>query len=55
MLRHAGEIALATGDRTAAEKYLQQAADLNGGDSEMARATLEHLSASNQEKLLRHR
>lgn len=55
MLRHAGEIALATGDRATAQKYLQQAADLNTGDSAMARATLAHMSAGNQEKLLQHR
>jgi tetratricopeptide (TPR) repeat protein len=55
MLRHAGEIALATGDLTAAGKYLQQAADLNAGDSEQARAALAHLSAANQEKLLQRR
>src|SRR5207237_7962614 len=28
-MRHAGEIALKTGDREAAEKYLRQAAELN--------------------------
>jgi hypothetical protein len=55
MLRHAGEIVLATGDRASAQKYLQQAAELNAGDSEMARATLAHLSADNQHKLLQQR
>jgi len=47
MLRHAGEIALAMGDRAAAQKYLQQAADLNAGDSDLARATLALLSDGN--------
>jgi len=55
MLRHAGEIALATGDPVAAGKYLQQAVDLNAGDSELARATLAHLSADDQDKRLQHR
>lgn len=49
MFRHAGEIALATGDRAAAEKYLRQAADLNAVDSELARATLARLSSGNQQ------
>ena len=51
MFRHAGEIALATGDRAAAEKYLRQAADLNAGDSELARETLARLSNGNQQQL----
>jgi tetratricopeptide (TPR) repeat protein len=33
MLRHAGEIALKTGDQAAAQKYLRQAAELTGADS----------------------
>jgi tetratricopeptide (TPR) repeat protein len=41
--RHAGEIALATGDRAAAQKYLRKAVDLNTSDSERARATLARL------------
>lgn len=53
--RHAGEIALATGDRPAAEKYLQQAADLNTGDSELARATLARLSGTDREQPLDRR
>lgn len=44
LIRHAGEIALAIGDRATAQKYLQQAADLNTSDSEQARATLARLS-----------
>jgi tetratricopeptide (TPR) repeat protein len=48
-LRHAGEIALAEGDRMAAQKYLQQAADLNAGDSDLARSTLAHLSHRSKE------
>ena len=55
MLRHAGEIALATGDGVAAQKYLQQAADLNASDSELARVTLAHLSDLSQETLMQHR
>lgn len=55
MLRHAGEIALGTGDSASAQKYLRQAADLNAGDSAMAAATLAHLSAANKEKLLQQR
>lgn len=51
MFRHAGEIALATGDRAAAEKYLRQAADLNADDSELSAATLAHLSNSNRKQL----
>jgi len=43
-MRHAGEIALKTGDRTAAEKYLEQAAELNTADSEHARSILASLS-----------
>lgn len=39
-LRHAGEIALATGDRATADKYLQQAAELSSPQSEAARVAL---------------
>src|SRR5438105_5347972 len=39
LIRHAGEIALATGDRAAAEKYLREAADLNTAESWQATAT----------------
>lgn len=44
LLRHAGEIALATGDPAAAAKYLSQAADLNAMDSDHARALLARMS-----------
>ena len=44
LIRHAGEIALAAGDRVAAQKYLQQAKDLNAADSDLARATLARMS-----------
>jgi tetratricopeptide (TPR) repeat protein len=44
LIRHAGEIALKEGDRTAAEKYLKQAAELNTVDSEHARTILASLS-----------
>jgi tetratricopeptide (TPR) repeat protein len=46
MLRHAGEISLATGDTLAAKKYLRQAADLNAPDSERARIALASLTVS---------
>jgi len=45
LLRHAGEIVLQEGDRTSAEKYLKQAADLSTLDSERARTVLVSLSA----------
>jgi tetratricopeptide (TPR) repeat protein len=45
LLRHAGEIALKQGDRTAAENYLKQAADLNTIDSELARTVLVSVAA----------
>lgn len=44
LMRHAGEIALAMGDRAAAQKYLQQAADLNAPESWQAKARLARLS-----------
>ncbi|PYX26331.1 MAG: hypothetical protein DMG82_02100 [Acidobacteria bacterium] len=46
LLRHAGEIVLQEGDRTSAEKYLKQAADLSTLDSEQARTILTSLSVS---------
>jgi len=46
LLRHAGEIVLQVGDRTSAEKYLKQAADLSTLDSEQARTILTSLSVS---------
>jgi tetratricopeptide (TPR) repeat protein len=55
LLRHAGEIALAAGDRAAAQKYLQQAADLNAGDSDLARSTLAHLADGGNENAPHHR
>jgi tetratricopeptide (TPR) repeat protein len=39
LMRHAGEIALAEGDRVAAEKYLHRAADLHRVESGQAKAT----------------
>jgi tetratricopeptide (TPR) repeat protein len=44
LLRHAGEIALSSGDTTAAQRYLRQAADLNAPESERARTTLASIS-----------
>ena len=43
LIRHAGEIALATGDRAAAEKYLHQVAELNTVESAAAKIALAHL------------
>lgn len=49
LIRHAGEIALALGDRPAAQKFLRQSADLNAVDSDRARATLGQLSEAGME------
>jgi tetratricopeptide (TPR) repeat protein len=46
LFRHAGEIALAEGDRVAGEKYLQQAANLHTPESGQAKATLAPLSST---------
>jgi tetratricopeptide (TPR) repeat protein len=44
MFRHAGEISLKAGDKTAAGRYLRQAAELNSLGSTQARTTLAALS-----------
>jgi Tfp pilus assembly protein PilF len=44
LFRHAGVIALESGDRAAAESYLKQSVELNTLDSEQARPTLASLS-----------
>jgi tetratricopeptide (TPR) repeat protein len=44
LLHHAGEIALAAGDRAAAARYLEESAGLNTVDSEPARIALAALS-----------
>jgi tetratricopeptide (TPR) repeat protein len=44
LFRHAGVIALNSGDRAAAERYLKQAAELNTADSEQARSMLASLA-----------
>jgi tetratricopeptide (TPR) repeat protein len=44
MLRHAGEIALAAGDDTTAERYLRESAELNAPGSNQARSRLAGLS-----------
>jgi tetratricopeptide (TPR) repeat protein len=44
MFRHAGEIALQSGDLAPAQRYLKQSADLNTADSEKARVTLASLA-----------
>jgi tetratricopeptide (TPR) repeat protein len=43
LFRHAGEIALATGDHASAERYLRQSANLNTSGSEEARIALARL------------
>jgi tetratricopeptide (TPR) repeat protein len=40
LFRHAGEIALQCGERAAAQQHMQQAAELNANDSELARTKL---------------
>lgn len=44
MFRHAGEIALKSGNRTAAERYLKQSVELNTLGSEQAQTTLASLT-----------
>jgi hypothetical protein len=44
MFRHAGEIALKCEDKTAAELYLRESAELNTVGSEQAKITLANLS-----------
>jgi tetratricopeptide (TPR) repeat protein len=44
IFRHAGEIALKSGDRAAAEHYLRESAELNSVGSEQARITLASLT-----------
>jgi tetratricopeptide (TPR) repeat protein len=44
LFRHAGELALKTGDRGAAERYLKESADLNAAGSAQARDVLAQLS-----------
>jgi tetratricopeptide (TPR) repeat protein len=44
LFRHAGEIALKTGDRAAAERYLSQSAELNTVGSDQARSMLAALT-----------
>jgi Tfp pilus assembly protein PilF len=43
IFRHAGEIALKSGDKAAAEHYLRESAELNSVGSEQARITLASL------------
>ena len=50
VIRHAGEIALTAGDRVAAERYLQQSADLNTIDSSQAKAILARLSSTSDRR-----
>ncbi len=50
LFRHAGEIALATGDRAAAEKYLRQSSELNTNESERANLVLARLSTTRTQK-----
>jgi tetratricopeptide (TPR) repeat protein len=44
LLQHAGEIALANGNRSAAERYLRQSVELNSLGSEQAQAALAKIS-----------
>jgi tetratricopeptide (TPR) repeat protein len=44
LFRHAGEIALRSGDKTAAERYLRESAELNTVGSDQARTTLASLT-----------
>lgn len=43
LIKHAGEIAIAAGDRAAGEKYLRQAAELNTVESANAKPAVAHL------------
>ena len=51
LIRHSGEISLALGNLSVAQKYLRQAADLNAIDSDLARTTLAQLPDSSPERL----
>jgi len=44
LFRHAGEIALKSGDRAKAQQYLSQSAELNATDSELAREKLARIT-----------
>jgi len=46
LIRHAGEIALANGDKTGAQRYFLQSAELNNNGSPQPRAMAARLSAS---------
>jgi tetratricopeptide (TPR) repeat protein len=50
ILAHAGEIALNLGDRTAAQKYLQEAVSLHAVGSEHAQVVLDRTSAPNAQR-----
>jgi tetratricopeptide (TPR) repeat protein len=50
LFRHAGEIALKSGDNAAAQRYLRQSADLNASDSSKAKETLARLSPGIREQ-----
>ena len=50
LFRHAGVIALKTGDRTSAELYLKQSSDLDSADSEQARNILVGLASKPEHK-----
>ena len=54
IFRHAGEIALATGDRVASQKYFQQAANLDAGTSPLTGATSARLSDTVQQPSANH-
>jgi tetratricopeptide (TPR) repeat protein len=50
IFRHAGEIAFNLGDKSAAERYLNESASLNGPGSEQARASLAALTRMSIDK-----
>lgn len=52
LFRRAGEIALASGDRAAAEKYLRESADLNTLGSDQAHATLARMNHAAVERVM---
>jgi tetratricopeptide (TPR) repeat protein len=51
--QHAGEIALASGDRAAAERFLEQAVNLNSLGSEQARSSLARISQDRVDRITR--
>ena len=50
LIWHAGEIALATGDRTAAQRYHLQLVQMNTNNSPQAKAVVARLSSSPEDQ-----